>query len=225
MWNRYKKTIAVAASIAIVVSLLSSSIISIFTNNKETNLKPNHFFTSKNIRFKNETLQKQSKLPGPGNYFFDLERYLFKNPDQTSHFFKKNLEKSIDPLEKHLNIPKVQKFHIPGPGEYNLRKEFIDESKFNERKPLINPNENDLEKQKESEMERLNILKKSKNEIFEELKSSFGNPKKAIKSVFVSQSPKNNYLSINHVPGPSYYKPQLPPAKLNYNFNDEKNWI
>jgi S1-C subfamily serine protease len=40
MWNRYKKTIAVAASIAIVVSLLSSSIISIFTNNKETNLKP-----------------------------------------------------------------------------------------------------------------------------------------------------------------------------------------
>lgn len=40
LWNQYKKTIAIAASIAIIVSLLSTSVISLFTNIKGNNLRP-----------------------------------------------------------------------------------------------------------------------------------------------------------------------------------------
>ncbi len=40
LWNQYKRTIAVAASIAIIISFLSSSIFSFFTNVKVNNLRP-----------------------------------------------------------------------------------------------------------------------------------------------------------------------------------------
>jgi S1-C subfamily serine protease len=40
LWNRYKKTIAVAASIATIVSIISASLISAFSNEKTDNIKP-----------------------------------------------------------------------------------------------------------------------------------------------------------------------------------------
>jgi serine protease Do len=40
LWSKYKKTIAVAASIAAIVSLLSVGIVSIFTGSKNNNIKP-----------------------------------------------------------------------------------------------------------------------------------------------------------------------------------------
>ncbi len=40
LWNRYKKTIGVAASIAIIVSIVCASIISIFSPGKQNNIKP-----------------------------------------------------------------------------------------------------------------------------------------------------------------------------------------
>lgn len=40
LWGRYKRTIAVAASIAGVVSIISASVISVFHNEKTNNLKP-----------------------------------------------------------------------------------------------------------------------------------------------------------------------------------------
>jgi len=40
LWSKYKKTIAVAASIAAIVSLLSVGLFSIFTGNKNNNIKP-----------------------------------------------------------------------------------------------------------------------------------------------------------------------------------------
>ncbi len=40
LWSKYKKTIAVAASIATIVSLLSVGIISLFSGNKNNNIKP-----------------------------------------------------------------------------------------------------------------------------------------------------------------------------------------
>ena len=40
LWNRYKRTIAVAASIAGIVSIISASLISVFHNEKTNNLKP-----------------------------------------------------------------------------------------------------------------------------------------------------------------------------------------
>ena len=40
LWNRYKKTIAVAASIATIVSIISASLIAAFSNEKRDNIKP-----------------------------------------------------------------------------------------------------------------------------------------------------------------------------------------
>jgi len=40
LWKRYKRTIAVAASIAGIVSIISASVISVFHNEKTNNLKP-----------------------------------------------------------------------------------------------------------------------------------------------------------------------------------------
>ena len=40
LWSKYKKTIAVAASIAAIVSLISIGIVSIFTGSKNNNIKP-----------------------------------------------------------------------------------------------------------------------------------------------------------------------------------------
>ncbi len=40
LWNRYKKTVAVAASIAAIVSLVSASLITFFSNEKNNNIKP-----------------------------------------------------------------------------------------------------------------------------------------------------------------------------------------
>jgi len=40
MWQRYKKTIAVAASIAAIVSIISASLISSFSNSKSNNITP-----------------------------------------------------------------------------------------------------------------------------------------------------------------------------------------
>lgn len=40
LWNKYKKTIAVAASIAIIVSVISATVISFFSPGKQNNIKP-----------------------------------------------------------------------------------------------------------------------------------------------------------------------------------------
>lgn len=40
LWNKYKKTIAVAASIAIIVSIISATVISLFSPGKQNNIKP-----------------------------------------------------------------------------------------------------------------------------------------------------------------------------------------
>jgi len=40
LWNRYKRTIAVAASIAIIVSITCATLISVFSGNKQNNIKP-----------------------------------------------------------------------------------------------------------------------------------------------------------------------------------------
>jgi S1-C subfamily serine protease len=40
LWNRYKRTIAVAASIAVIVSVVCASIISVFSHSKQSNIKP-----------------------------------------------------------------------------------------------------------------------------------------------------------------------------------------
>jgi len=40
LWNRYKRTVAVAASIAVIVSITCATLISMFSSNKQNNIKP-----------------------------------------------------------------------------------------------------------------------------------------------------------------------------------------
>lgn len=193
---------------------------------KDQIFRPNHFFVSNENRFKEGSVEK-ALIPGPGRYFRNSDQTsLIKDGNKTSFFFKKEQETKIDPVEKHLNIPKVQKFHIPGPGEYNLRRDLIDPATLlQSRTPFIDERENESERKKEKELEHTNLISNIKKENFIPFKSPFENSKKGIKSVFESQSPKGTYVKPNHVPGPSYYNPQIIPDKINFNCNEEKKWI
>lgn len=190
--------------------------------------KNNFYFASKNDRFKGGMHSRENNtLMGPGRYFANNDMQL-KDPDKTSFFFKRELSKNEDPIEKFLNIPKVQKFKIPGPGEYNLRKELIDENKFNyniNRKPLIDETEKTIEKN-ETELEHhIKLNKNLKNDINSSNDYSPSRNEKGIKSIFQSKSPKGTNLNNKHVPGPSYYNPNLWPKRISYNCNNDKYWI
>ncbi len=188
-------------------------------------LKENFYFQSRIRRFKNDALENEKNKPGPGNYFYHPDNLFLHNPEKESFFFKISLEKKIDPVEKNLNIQKVPKFYIPGPGQYNLRKELLDETKIvATRKPLISESDHNIEK--EREIERLSKLKNQKKEyIVDPYKIPYENMKRGMKSIFLSNSPKSSYLRVNHIPGPSYYNPTSLPPKVNFNFNEDKNWI
>jgi hypothetical protein len=202
-------------------------IIPLLLKKENTDLeKQNSFFASKEKRFENVS-KDISHLPGPGRYFNNLESTSVRNPEKVSKFFISEASKKVDPMEKFLNISKVQKFKIPGPGEYNLRKEIIDFSKIKTHMPpLINEEEKDIEKEKEREIERINIMQRVKREIYNPYQSPFENSKKGISSVFQSRSPKEKYLAINHIPGPAYYNPSIIfTDKKSYNHNEERVWI
>ena len=184
--------------------------------------KPNFFFNSKEVRLKGFFGKQENDIPGPGKYFRHYYDFI-KDADKTSHFFKHS-NKPEDLLEKHLNFPRVQKFKVPGPGEYNLRRDLVDESKANKnKKPFIDEQEKLQEKMKEEDWEDDNNMSKVEN--IEEIRSNLFSYKNGVKSVFESKSPKQKYLKINHVPGPSYYNPQLMPNKNSFNCNIEKQWI
>jgi S1-C subfamily serine protease len=59
LWKRYKRTIAVAASIAGIVSILSVSVISVFNNQKDTNIK---LLVGKIQEIKNKNQQIERKI-------------------------------------------------------------------------------------------------------------------------------------------------------------------
>jgi hypothetical protein len=194
--------------------------------NKESEMKENYFFASKDKRFKNQLKTKDAyPLIGPGRYF-NYTEFTAKDPDKTSFFFKNNIVKPDDPIERHLKISKVQKYKVPGPGEYNLRQELIDQSKFNynmPRKPLIDEDEKNIEKYIENEIEHINLARNAS--ILPPENVIVKNDLKGSRSVFVSKSPKTIEYNKYHNPGPSYYHPQIWPKKISYNCNSEKTWI
>jgi hypothetical protein len=192
-------------------------------------------------------LKEKNNFPGPGKY--SVYGSFVKNPDKTSFFFKNiNPDESDDTykfvkedlINKYINTSgnemkksRPKKFSVPGPGEYNLYTYINNEGgngNGNRNSPTIKKNlipekEKEIEKQKEKEIERINLMKSLKKENYSEYKSPFENNKKGISSVFLSHSPKEDYVRLKHVPGPTYYNPLLMPVKMNFNQNEDKLWI
>lgn len=196
---------------------------------KDVTNKMNYMFASKDQRFNNILETKNvNKLTGPGRYFNNTES-IVKDPDKTSFFFKNSLSQNINPIENYVvDFEKKPRFNIPGPGEYNLRQDILDPHKLGHKifkNQVVDEQENYLDKQREKELEELNLLKGSKQEKYHKNYQAVEDYKKSAKSVFESKSAKGVYHSPNHVPGPSYYNPQQWPSKISYNCNVDRNWI
>jgi hypothetical protein len=197
----------------------------------ENENSPNYFFKSKEERF-NISKENVTSNPGPGKYFFDSNLKTFNKKDSTSFFFRENIPKKLNPLEKILKLDKNKIFETPGPGEYNLRKELIKVEKnptsssrsiflINDKKKFTEyENDIKIEKLKNAYRRDNSIQIQPQNIIF-----NFENSKKSIRSVFLSKSPRNSYTKSNHVPGPTYYHPGLLPERKSYNANEDKIWI
>jgi hypothetical protein len=187
--------------------------------NKNSNKEGlNYFFRNEIARFK-ETIQKEV-FPGPGKYFESEGSELLKdNKEGESRFFKKPTltiqEKDIE--AKYFKKDKFpSKFTVPGVGTYNLRGKIG--NSYEKNMPYQIQKINDSEPPKIEEN-----LPNLKNDFYE-FKTSF-DCKNAISSVFVSKSPKIKKIEKYGVPGPTYYKPQVIPKKLNFNFNIDNTWI
>jgi hypothetical protein len=215
---------------------------------------PNSFFASKENRFGLNKLKDEDGndlIPGPGKYFYEEKFPYVKEQDKSSYFFKQSPKKQENLLEIVLNIPKIENFKIPGPGAYNLRTEFVKVNKISEEKEEdSNTNQNDqthkntemkdknkgkiyfseryykpkefslTEKKKESKSKSPNLKKKEY-----QFKMPEYVPRKGIRSIFISQSPKEDYIKLHHIPGPSYYNPILIPTKKSFNSKIDNLWI
>lgn len=176
----------------------------------------NFYFKSENERF---MMTRLEDFPGPGKYF-KKDRNVDKIKEHTiSYFFKKPIEKILNPEDKLIN--KVKEFTLPGPGAYNLRTDLL--KKTESKLPF------EVEKIKQINATTSLTLKNDKKDLlrtdFYEIPSGFDNIKLGEKtSNFKSNSPQIEKKRKN-TPGPAYYRPQILPSKLSYNYNMEKVWI
>lgn len=189
--------------------------------------------------------------PGPGRYRLNDSKDfdIIKDPNKTSHFFKEkppkpensvesviyspiieSLKKEMDyskfkNVSKNLNI-KVNINSSPGPGDYDIKSPLgklkYDYSYKDSR--IINQGEIDYDKEKQKELEELNVLKNARKEAFMPYVSPFNNLKNSANFVFKSKSPKMEDMKLNHIPGPSYYSPRMIERKNSFNVNMDKKW-
>jgi hypothetical protein len=192
--------------------------------------------------------------PGPGRYRINDSKDfdIIKDPNKTSYFFKdktnkpenenslekiiyspiiESLKKEIDynkykDISKNLNI-KINLNSSPGPGDYEIKSPLgilkYDYSYKDKR--IINQREIDYDKEKQKELEEINILKNARKEAFMPYFSPFDNIKNSANFVFKSKKPKIDEIKFNQVPGPSYYSPRLFERKSSFNINMDKKWF
>jgi hypothetical protein len=185
--------------------------------NKKNNKDGDFFFKKDVPRFKNKN--KNEILPGPGRYFNPESSDFFvmeKGKLKENFFFKPNTLIDKDPEVKYFKDKGHEKFSVPGVGRYNLRGKIGKSFENNMPYQIMKINEYEPPKV-ENDFPSLRTD-------FYELKSSFDG-KKSVTSVFTSKSPKIKKVEKNAMPGPSYYKPQVLPKRLNFNFNSEDQWI
>jgi len=125
-----------------------------------------------------------------------------------------------------LNI-KVNKKNAPGPGEYDVKSDFgklnYDYNYQNSR--IINEKDLNRDKEKEKELEQINILKKVRKEAFMPYISPFKNMKNSANYVFKSNIPNRDFIKIVKNPGPCYYEPLDFEKKNSFNVNLENKWV
>lgn len=196
---------------------------------KEQNTKrENYFFASKDTQ--RAPIEINSSSPGPARYYLnDLKNFNYvKDPHKTSYFFKNEMPKREELRDRYLEEKKYpSKKHFPGPGEYDIRSDLgklkYDYSNIN--KKIISEKDRERDREKEKELEEINVLKSIKKEAFMPYISPFENLKKSARSVFLSKSPRDDYLKINNAPGPCYYQVNKPDDKISFNWNSDKIWI
>jgi len=195
---------------------------------EQENKKENYYFTSNQNQ--RPPIELNTISPGPARYYLnDLKNFNYvKDPDKTSYFFKDKVPEREEACDKYLVQKKYPKKKlIPGPGDYDLKSE-IGKLKYdysNLNKKIISEKDRERDRAKEKELEEINVLKSIKKEAFMPYVSPFENLKKSARSVFLSKSPRDDYLKINHVPGPSYYQANKPDYRVSFNWNTDKIWI
>lgn len=175
----------------------------------------NFFFKSEKERFLTSRLDE---FPGPGKYFKKEKDDQKIKENTVSYFFKKPNEKVITPEDRLIN--KVKEFTFPGPGAYDLRTDLL---KKNENKLPY-----EVQKIKQNNPSNL-IINKDKNDLlktdFYDIPSGFDKIKTGEKTAnFKSTSPRIESKKKKN-PGPAYYRPQILPSKISYNYNMEKEWL
>jgi hypothetical protein len=196
---------------------------------KENNLnKENFYFQSKDKQ--RLPIENATFSPGPARYYINDGNNLNYTNDyhKTSYFFKDKVEKREEPADKYLVQKKypIRKL-LPGPGQYEFKSDLgklkYDYSNIN--KKIISDKDREKDIVREKELEEINLLKGIKKEAFMPYISPFENLKKSARSVFLSKSPRDDYLKINHNPGPGYYQPQKQENKVSFNWNSDKIWV
>lgn len=182
-------------------------------------------FKSRNVRFKE---LKNQKL-GPGYYKKESSiRWDSKIP---SSFFKEYSQKIIhNPIEKYVNTGKIIAENEPGPGHYEIKREFSQRErsvpeKQNDNKnnlsPLVYFNNSDNNKLIPDDLKEFNNLIKEEqmyrdyshnniqfNNKFDPMNLRKSLWKKEIRSPFLSKTKKCSIYdkAANHIPGPCYYQ-------------------
>ena len=232
----------------------------------------NHYFKSTETRFKNIP---KSAL-GPGKYFRDKFDIVPKSPDKnlddegnnrivdknvnntSSYFFKNPLEKNKDILDKYIytkNPLNLRKIKTPGPGQYDIRKDFNFEKRENpyveiiknnvykkrlntaaniQPKPLIDLKHpytkglgNDLEIVSPNDKKKFAVTGFTfpKVNAVENNKDDWMKENNVYPENMASPKSYPDYFGKKNVPGPAYYNPLKKPTKVYFNWNLEKKWI
>ncbi len=194
----------------------------------QDNKRENYFFNSKQDQ--RLPIETNTLSPGPARYYLnDLKNFNYvKDPHKTSYFFKDKVPERDEPVDKYIVQKKYPKKKlIPGPGDYDIKSNIgkLNYDYSNINKKIISEKDRERDREKEKELEEINILKSIKKEAFMPYVSPFENLKKSARSVFLSKSPREDYLKINHIPGPTYYQVNKPESKMSFNWNTEKIWI
>jgi len=178
----------------------------------------NFYFKSRKERFEEIMLNKL--IPGPGKYFKNNDFYIPDRIDKASFFFKKPMKKKENLIEKYIDTNEKQK----SKDDYSA--EIMKTEPTNYTRNIMDTDNSLVE-----ELQNLKTLKtlttsESKTDYYE-IPSIFDKYKKKSSPIRVEDYSNKEAISLKlRVPGPAYYNPIIPNAKISFNSNEKKKiWI
>ncbi len=122
---------------------------------------------------------------------------------------------------------RVNRSNGPGPGDYDhksvIGKLKYDYSYINSK--IISEHDINKDKEKDKELEQINILKNVRKKAFIPYYSPFRKLKNSANYIFQSSSPSRDWIKLNDNPGPCYYQPALIDKRSNFNMNLENKFV